>query len=90
MSELRASHTATLLPSGLVLIAGGRHSDADPSAILASAQLFDLASGTFIATGSMTVTRKYHTATSLPSGRVLVAGGVDSTGNSVASAELYE
>ncbi|MCX6390140.1 MAG: hypothetical protein NT122_05835, partial [Solirubrobacterales bacterium] len=55
----------------------------------ASAELYDPASGTFTATGSMTVTRAYQTATLLPDGKVLIAGGDDGSGSSAASAELY-
>jgi Galactose oxidase, central domain len=46
--------------------------------------------GTFTATGSLNTGRYGHTATLLPSGKVLVAGGVDTNGNPTASAELYD
>ena len=72
MSVIRDSHTATLLPSGKVLIAGGRIGS---SQTRASAELYDPASGTWSSTGSMSVTRSNHTATLLPNGNVLVAGG---------------
>lgn len=42
-------------------------------------------------TGSMSVSRYEHTATLLPSGKVLVAGGVNKIGGSaLATAELYD
>jgi hypothetical protein len=78
MSESRWGHTATLLPDGNVLMAGGY---GDPG----SAELYDPAAGTFTATGRMTATRSGHTATLLPNGKVLIAGG-DASG----TAELYE
>ena len=82
MTVARADHTATLMPSGMVLIAGGSGS----GTILASAELYDPADGTFTATGSMTEGRFSHTATLLPNGKVLVAGG----GYAITGAELYD
>jgi Galactose oxidase, central domain len=81
----RADHTATLLPNGKVLVAGGYNGSA-----LASAELYDPASGTWTATGSLATGRAHHTATLLPNGKVLVAGGEDSSSNPFASAELYD
>ncbi len=90
MNVARDYHTATLLPSGMVLIAGGTDvSDAGVSTSLASAEIFDPAAGTFTATGSMAVARDGHTATLLPSGMVLIAGG-DRDGGPLASAELFD
>jgi len=81
----RANHTATLLPSGKVLVAGGENS----SGLLASAELYDPATGSWSTTGSLATARSGHTATLLPNGKVLVAGGFTSTGV-LASAELYD
>ena len=52
--------------------------------------MYDPASGTWSATGSLATARVYHTATLLPNGKVLVAGGADTRGDYVASAELYD
>lgn len=83
----RAYHTATLLPTGQVLIAGGY--DAAQQAV-ASAELYNPATGMSTATGSMTTPRMNHTATLLPNGLVLIAGGNNANfGTPVASAELY-
>jgi len=78
-------HTATLLPNGKVLIAGGVTSSDFP---FGSAELYDPASGTFTATGRLTESRYYHTATLLNDGRVLIVGG--SSGFVLARAEVYD
>jgi hypothetical protein len=84
MTTPRDDHTATLLPSGKVLVAGG-------CCTLASAELYDPATGTWSATGSMTTPHSAVTATLLASGKVLIAGGSDSACRcSQASAELYD
>jgi len=85
MTTTRAKHTATLLPSGKVLIAGG----SDGMQPLASAELYDPASKTFTTAGSMTAARAGHTATLLRNGKVLIAGGSDGS-QPLASAELYD
>ncbi len=82
----RLTHTATVLPDGKVLIAGG-------STAVASAELYDAATGTFTMTGSMAEARIQHTATLLPSGKVLITGGqanIEGMQRSTASAELYD
>ena len=74
MTTARRHHTATLLPNGLVLVAGG-----DGEARFASAELYDPATGVWTATGSMAFAHVEHTATLLLNRLVLVAGG--HTGN---------
>src|SRR5215472_2346198 len=47
--------------------------------------------GTFTATGAMTIARSWHTATLLNNGQVLIAGGVTNLSfSTTASAELYD
>ena len=87
MTTARVWHTATLLPDGRVLIAGGWNGSED-SAASASAELFDPATGSFGPTGPMTTARLGHTATLLADGRVLIAGGNGPT--VLASAVLYD
>lgn len=89
--KTRYGHTATLLSSGRVLVAGGYSYTPPPfgsSEVLDDAELYDPASGTWSATGSLTTPRENHTATFLPNGQVLVAGGDNS--HILASAELYD
>jgi Galactose oxidase, central domain len=89
----RFLHTATLLPDGRVLVAGGDSSYSTASAAEASAELYDSVTGTFVRTGNMTTPRDGHTATLLPNGKVLIAGGgprINGAGYSLASAELYD
>jgi hypothetical protein len=89
-------HTATLLPNGTVLLAGGFvNSVWDYAGISTSddgASLYDSATGVFSGTGNMTANRGDHTATLLANGKVLIAGGADQdpTGTGLASAELYD
>ena len=87
----RSGHTATLLPGGKVLIAGGwEHQQTSASNSVASAELYDPTTGTFGSTGNMTTSRVNHTATLLPDGRVLIAGGIDARNQGLASTELYD
>ena len=74
-----------MLPNGKVLVAGGYN----PGGYLDSAELYDPASGTWGATGSLNTARYSHTATLLPNGKVLVAGGINGLGF-LSSAELYD
>jgi large repetitive protein len=81
----RDNFTATLLPDGKVLVAGGQN---NPSHSLASAELYNPATRTFCATGALHTARSSAAATLLPDGQVLVAGGMGNLAN-LASAELY-
>src|SRR5436190_687750 len=82
----RQDHTATLLPNGMVLVAGGLDSTSNPSA---SVELYDPATGAWTATGSLNNARAWHTAMLLQNGMVLVASGLGN-GIFLATAELYD
>jgi hypothetical protein len=92
MSTTRIGHTSNLLLDGTVLVIGGvpnlQNLHEQPVAPQ-SAELFSLASGAFGPTGGLLTERSYHTATVLPNGQVLVTGGVDVNGKTLATAELY-
>lgn len=82
----RSGHTATLLPNGKVLIAGGMRRNQD---FYKSAELFDPASGRFQPTGDMSIGRVGQIAILLRSGKVLIAGGWIGHGPTD-SAEFYD
>jgi LysM repeat protein len=90
MTEPRAFHSATLLLDGRVLIAGGESGSGDPNnaGALATAELYDPATGRFQATGSMA--RHEFEPTLLTDGRVLFIEGSDEVGLSGAHAELFD
>jgi hypothetical protein len=91
MGTARSYHTATLLPDGKVLIAGGVEKLSPDLTPLASAELYDPSTGTFISTGNMKTGRSEHTATLLPNGKVLIAGGYPSnSADAVMTSELYD
>ena len=89
LNVARYNHTATLLPSGEVLVAGGGGGTAAAFTWLASAELYNPKTGKWTLTGSMSVGRTDFTATLLPSGEVLVAGGTDYEISCYSTAELY-
>jgi Galactose oxidase, central domain/Abnormal spindle-like microcephaly-assoc'd, ASPM-SPD-2-Hydin len=106
MVNARFSHTATLLNSELVLVTGGMGPPPASCSIseeLTAAELYNPATGTFTATGSMIFPRYLHTATLLNNNTVLVVGGNQGTtcgfdgginvrnGSAIlSSAELYD
>lgn len=78
MHHARVYHSATLLQSGKVLVVGGypgTYWGTSTVLPLASAELYDPATGEWSETGSLQVARGFHAAALLPSGKVLVVGG---------------
>jgi hypothetical protein len=91
MKTQRFGHTTTLLPNGLVCVAGGESGDGwDTITIADQAELFNPATGEFQSGGK--VMRKFHTATLLQNGDVLFTGGETESGGQVpaATAELLK
>lgn len=72
MNVIRSDHTATLLPNGKVLVAGGGGS---PNGNVTSTEIYDPVANTWALSGSMAVPRGQFAATLLPNGKVLVVGG---------------
>jgi hypothetical protein len=89
MAVARGRHTATVLSDGTVLLVGGSdtlHTNAQPPVCpgsfpctvlepTASIEVFDATTGLFVTAGPLATGRDAHTATLLPNGTVLVAGG---------------
>ncbi|OYV01953.1 MAG: hypothetical protein CFE26_22510, partial [Verrucomicrobiales bacterium VVV1] len=81
MLSARQDQTATLLPTGKVLVAAGFN-----RVPLSDAELFNPATGTWSRTGALAVTRRFQSASLLRNGKVLVSGGNSAGG----AAELYD
>ncbi len=94
LTDARLAHTATRLPDERVLVAGGERWVADmPNPLpLATAELYDPTSGRWVRTTALGIPRAGHSATLLPDGRVLVAGGRSTDGQGItfqATSEIY-
>src|SRR3954469_1031008 len=72
MLQPRSGHSATLLPDGTVLIAGGMVRNGE---FLRTAEIFDPATLKFHRTGDMTAERVGQATVLLQNGKVLLAGG---------------
>jgi hypothetical protein len=75
MPAPRAAHSATRLPDGRVLLAGGCSADGCEEGIAGDAILFDPGSGRFLAAGELVQARVGHRAVALADGTVLLLGG---------------
>jgi hypothetical protein len=78
LASARARHTAVVLNTGRVLVAGG--TNATGSVALRSAEVYDPATRTWAATGNLIQARTQHTATLRQSGAVAVVGGSNLAG----------
>ena len=88
MATSRRYHTATLLPSGKVLVTGGGGGSVPGGDAQSTAELFDPASGTWSPAHAMSEVRGQHVAVLLNDGRVLVAGG--NQNSQTGTAEIYD
>jgi galactose oxidase-like protein len=96
MHAARTDYSVTQLKDGSFLIAGGRDCrgsfgcDPGTGTVLDSAEIYDPKIRHFTPTGKMAAARYHQTAIRLQDGRVLLAGGQGSAGESLSSAELYD
>jgi hypothetical protein len=90
MHSGRENATVTRLPDGRVLVAGGDVGDQYSLGPLASAEIYDPASGTYTSTDSMNTPRTWACGALLDDGRVLVVGGVSVNNESTGTAEIYD
>ncbi len=88
MNVARFDHAAVKLNDGRILVAGGSTST---GVALASAEIYNPATGHWTATGSMATPRYGFTLTVLANGWVLAAGGYSSAGSpALTTAEIYD
>jgi N-acetylneuraminic acid mutarotase len=92
MTTARRAHTATLLPNGEVLVAGGivSVSNTGVTSTTATAELYNPSTGKWTPTGSLSTARYSQGMALLPNGQALVAGGYNPASGLLASAELYD
>ena len=86
MTPGRASHAATLLEDGRVLVTGGQGASGSLDSVL----FFDPATDSFTDGPAMGSAHATHVAVRLDDGRVLVAGGSDAGGSATVYAEIYD
>ena len=75
MRSARAGHTATLLSDGRVFIGGGFDMPTTTRSALASAEIYDPATGAFQDAPAMPAAKAFHAAVLLQSGEVFLQGG---------------
>ncbi|MFE9775610.1 DUF6603 domain-containing protein [Streptomyces sp. NPDC005931] len=85
LGSARVGHQATLLPDGRVLVTGGdaptgRLAGRYRAGSLATAELYDPATGQWIPAAAMPGGRSRHRAVLLPTGKVLILGGTGGPG----------
>jgi len=76
--------SATTLADGRILVAGGVHFTVTPNA-----EIFDPATDIWTSVAPMNVARHRHASVLLPSGEVMVLGGMGANGAPTASVEIY-
>jgi hypothetical protein len=90
LTVARQSHTATLLKNGNVLITGGHIDRRENLKVYSSAEIYNVETNKFSATGDMNVQRHKHDAVLLSDGKVLITGGADRKDSLYSSAEIFD
>lgn len=88
MVEARYNSGSAPLPDGRILIAGG-FSGSPSFNYLSSTEIYNPATGTFSAGSPMSGVRSGIAAAPLPNGKVLLAGGANTSG-AMSTAEIYD
>lgn len=86
MHAPRAAHSASALPDGRVLIAGGFAQQGGAG----SAEFYDPRSNRFVPAPAMHTPRHSHAAVTLADGRVLIIGGYAADGRTLDGAEIFD
>jgi len=91
MRSPRTNHAAALLPDGKVLISGGQADNNNGDGV-DTAEVFDPSTRSFTSLAArMNSPRGGHSATTLPNGKVLVAGGFNrGPGTLTVAAEIFD
>lgn len=93
MNLLRTASVSALLSDGRVMVVGGGYTNTSYGPPTNTAELYDMATGQWTATGSMRDPRSSHALTPLADGRVLVVGGIYTNPvapRALSTAELYD
>jgi hypothetical protein len=91
MSGRRFEHTAELLDSGKVLVAGGVRTASHNADCWSRGAIYDPAANSWTDTGMQTVGRCWHASATLDSGKVLIMGGRETyDGQAIRTAELFD
>jgi N-acetylneuraminic acid mutarotase len=93
LDHARRSHATVLMPDGTLLATGGSNGGVDDgtqaTVELDTTETYDPVKDAWSPGPTLESPRTAHTATLLPNGAVIIAGGVDDTGSSLSSTETY-
>ena len=82
----RFSHTATLLPDGIIALIGGAKKNGES---VSAMERFDVSFSSFQVGPALATKRAFHTATLAPDGQIYVIGGFNGTNMLATSEQLH-